>query len=82
MSAQDQDPKARERVLMARSRVVSLVIAGAMVLWLLSLWFVPAFGLPVRYSFLFDFAALAALFWGFVVSLQLKRARKAARAES
>lgn len=78
MSAQDQDRQARERALAAKGRLVSLVIVGTMVLWLLALWLGPKLGMPGRYAFLFDFAALAGLFWALVVSLQIRRARKAA----
>ncbi|WP_298842127.1 DUF5337 domain-containing protein [uncultured Roseobacter sp.] len=79
MSAQDQGKQAQERALAARGRLVSLVIVGTMVLWLLSLWLGPMLGLPGRYALLFDSAALAGLFWALVVSLQLRRARAAAR---
>lgn len=79
MSAQDQDRQTRERALAAKGRMVSLVIVGTMVLWLLSLWLGPKLGMPGRYAFLFDFAALAGLFWALVVSLQIRRARKHAR---
>lgn len=79
MSAQDQDRQAYERRLAAKGRLVSLVIVGTMVLWLLALWLGPKLGMPGRYAFLFDFAALAGLFWALVVSLQIRRARKDAR---
>ncbi|GFE48561.1 hypothetical protein So717_03140 [Roseobacter cerasinus] len=79
MSAQDQDTQAQDRALAAKGRMVSLVIVGTMVLWLLALWLGPKLGMPGRYAFLFDFAALAGLFWALVVSLQIRRARKDAR---
>ena len=79
MSAQKQSVEAQERALAAKGRLVSLVIVGTMLLWLASLWIAPKLGLPGRYAFLFDFAALAALFWTFIVSWQIKRARKAMR---
>lgn len=78
MSAQD-DQGPQDRALAAKGRLVSLVIVGTMVLWLLSLWIGPMLGLPGRYAFLFDFAALAGLLWALIVSLQIRRARKAAR---
>lgn len=82
MSAhQDMDKQALNRQIAAKGRMVSLVIAGTMILWLLSLWIAPKLGVPGRYAFLFDFAALAALFWALVVSLQIRRARKAARGQ-
>ena len=79
MSAQDQGKMAQERALAARGRLVSLVIVGTMVLWLLSLWLAPKLGLPGRYAFLFDFAALAGLFWALVVALGLRRVRAETR---
>ena len=39
----------------------------------------PALGLPGRYALLFDFAALAALFWAMVVIYQMWQARRASR---
>jgi hypothetical protein len=52
-----------------------------MVVWVLSLWLAPKFGITPRQSILIDLLALAALLWSFIVSMQLKRARKAARAK-
>ena len=67
----DQDQK------QARAgRVVSLVIAGAMVLWLAAQWLGPQLGLPGRYAILIDFAAIGALVWALVVTLQLWRKRQ------
>jgi len=67
----DQDQK------QARAgRVVSLVIAGAMVLWLAAQWLGPQLGLPGRYALLIDFAAIGALVWALVVTLQLWRKRQ------
>ena len=67
----DQDQK------QARAgRIVSLVIAGAMVLWLAAQWLGPQLGLPGRYALLIDFAAIGALVWALVVTLQLWRKRQ------
>lgn len=79
MSAQEQSAEARERALAAKGRMVSLVIVGTMVLWILSLWLAPKVGLTSRHSILIDLFALAALLWSFIVSMQLRRARKAVR---
>ena len=79
MSAQEQSAEAQERALAAKGRMVSIVIVGTMVLWMLSLWLAPKFGVTPRQSILIDFFALAALLWSFIVSWQMKRARKAAR---
>ncbi|MEO9653251.1 MAG: DUF5337 domain-containing protein [Roseobacter sp.] len=81
MSAQQEPAEAKDRALAAKGRMISLVIVGTMVLWMLSLWLAPKFGLTARYAILIDFFALAALLWSFIVSVQLKRARKAARGD-
>jgi len=65
-----------ERALAAKGRTAGLVIAGAMLLWIGAQWLGPRLGLPGRYVFLFDFAALAALFWALVVTYQIWRARQ------
>ena len=70
------------RRLARKSRTVSLVIAGAMVIWLLAQVLGPQLGLPGRYALLVDFAALAALIWALVVTLQIWRARKAAHSDT
>jgi len=57
-------------------RVVSLVIAGSMILWLAAQWLGPQLGLPGRYALLIDFAAIGALVWALVVTLQLWRKRQ------
>jgi len=62
---------------MARQgRIAALVIAGTMLLWLGAQWLGGWLGLPDRYAFLFDFAALAGLFWALVVTYQIWRARR------
>ena len=79
MSAQKQSVEARNRALAAKGRMISLVIVGTVVLWVLSLWLAPKFGITARQSILIDFFALAALAWSFILSWQLKRERQAAR---
>ena len=79
MSAQQQTAEARERALAAKGRMVSLVIVGTMVIWVLSLWLGPRLGITTRYALLIDLLAMAALAWTFIVSWQIKRARKALR---
>jgi hypothetical protein len=82
MSAhQDMTTTERDKQIAAKGRMVSLVIVGTMVVWVLSLWLAPKFGITPRQSILIDLLALAALLWSFIVSMQLKRARKAARAK-
>ena len=68
-----------ERALARQGRIVALVIAGTIVLWMAAQWLGGHYGWGVRYVFLFDFAALAALFWAMVVTLQIWRKRRDSR---
>ena len=65
-----------DRALARQGRTAALVIAATMVLWIAAQWIGGALGLPARYVFLFDFAALAALFWSLVVGVQIWRKRR------
>lgn len=66
-----------DQAIARKGRHVALVIAGAMVLWLLiQLVVAPAIGLPGRYALLFDFAALAALVYAVVNIFQIWRMRQ------
>ncbi|MBL4750816.1 MAG: DUF5337 family protein [Amylibacter sp.] len=42
-----------------------------MVGWMGASWIGGKIGLPIRYAFLFDFAAMAALLWAMVVLFQV-----------
>lgn len=70
---------AHDKALARKGQIVGLVIAITMVLWLIANLAGPALGLPGRYALLFDFAALAALFWAMVVIYQMWQARQAAK---
>ena len=70
----EPDPKEAARVRQAK--LAAIVIAATMVLWLLAQFLGGQLGLPARYVFLFDFAALAAFFWALVVAFQIWRARQ------
>ena len=69
-----------DKAIARKGQSVALVIAVTMVLWIIAQWAGPAMGLPGRYALLFDFAALAALFWALVVIYQIWQARRAAKA--
>ena len=71
MTGTEQDQK-----LARKGRMVSLVIAGTLIVWMALQIVSPMIGLPGRYALLFDFAALAALFWALVNGYQLWRARR------
>ncbi|SMX34106.1 DUF5337 domain-containing protein [Actibacterium lipolyticum] len=59
-----------------QGRVAALVIAGTMILWVGAQWLGGQLGLPTRFAFLFDLAAMAALFWALVVTYQIWRRRR------
>lgn len=67
----------KEAALAKKGRIVSLVIAGTLILWMLIQFVGTEIGLPGRYALLFDFAALAALIWAMVNIYQIWRARQA-----
>lgn len=60
-----------------QGRTAAIVVAATAVLWLGAQFAGGQLGLPVKYVFLFDFAALAAFFWALVVGVRLWRARQA-----
>jgi hypothetical protein len=64
-----------------QARLVAVVLVCAMVLWMGAQWLGGAVGLPTRFVFLFDLAALAAFFWALVVTFQLWRKRRDSRDE-
>ncbi|MFK7869010.1 MAG: DUF5337 domain-containing protein [Roseobacter sp.] len=79
MSAQTEDQQAAEQALAKKGRTVSLIIAGTMIAWLIVQFVVgPMLDLSTRFVILIDLCAMAALAWSFIVSWQIKRARKAA----
>ncbi len=59
-----------------KGRIVALVIAGTMLIWMAIQFVGKAAGLPGRYALLFDFAAIAALIWALVNIFQIWRARQ------
>ena len=54
-----------------KARVASIVILVTMLGWMGASWIGGMIGLPIRYAFLFDFAAIAALIWALVVLFQV-----------
>jgi hypothetical protein len=69
----DSDPDLRTA---RQARFVGLVMAATMILWMGAQWLGGRLGLPERYVFLFDFAALAAFIWALVVTYQIWRRRR------
>ena len=68
--------KETEIALAKQGRMVALVIAGSMLVWIVAQWLGPQLGLPGRFTFLIDFAVLAALVWSMVVTYQIWRKRQ------
>ncbi len=66
----------QDKSLSRQARVVSVVIAATMILWLGAQWLGGALGLPERYVFLFDLFAMAGFFWALVVTWQIWRKRR------
>ena len=58
------------------ARLVSIVIAGTMVLWMAAQWIGGHLGLPDRFAFLFDLFALAGFLWALIVTWQIWRKRR------
>ncbi|WP_299350058.1 DUF5337 domain-containing protein [uncultured Shimia sp.] len=67
----------RDQEQARKGRMVALVIAGTMILWMAAQFIGKAVGLPGRYALLFDFAAIAGLVWALVNVYQIWRARQA-----
>lgn len=59
-----------------QTKRVALVIAGTMLLWMGAQVVGGEMGLPPKYTFLIDLAALAGFIWALVVTFQIWRARR------
>jgi len=59
-----------------QGRIVALVIAGAMLLWIGAQVLGAQLGLPPRFAFLFDLMALAAFLWALVNIFWIWRKRR------
>lgn len=66
----------REKELARTGRLISVVIAGTMILWMAAQWIGGELGLPSEYVFLFDLFALAGFLWAIFVTRQLWRKRR------
>ena len=68
--------RSTEMYLARKGRTVGVVIALTMLIWMGAQWLGAQMGWPVRFVFLFDLAAIAALIWALVVTYQIWRARQ------
>lgn len=59
-----------------QARMVGIVLAGTMILWMGAQWLGGQFGWQTRFVFLFDLAAIAAFLWAMVVTYQIWRGRR------
>lgn len=62
--------------LRRKARIASIVIFVTAIVWMALQAFGGMTGLPIRYAFLFDFAALAAFLWALINLYQVWRARQ------
>ncbi len=74
MDPKRPDPAEVKRA--AQTRLVAIVLAATMVLWMGAQWLGGQLGWETRFVFLFDFAALAAFLWAIVVTYQVWRGRQ------
>ena len=63
----------RDRQTARQARVIAVVIAATMVLWMIAQLVGGKVGLEARYAFLFDFLALAGFLWAMIVTFQIWR---------
>lgn len=68
------DPQELKRA--AQARLVGIVLAVTMILWMAAQWLGGRMGWETRFVFLFDLAALAAFLWALVVTYQIWRGRR------
>lgn len=59
-----------------QARLVGIVLAVTMILWMGAQWLGSRFAWEARFAFLFDFVALAAFLWAMVVTYQIWRGRQ------
>ncbi len=70
MAPKNEDPTS------GRIKTAAIVIMVTMLGWMGATWIGGMIGLPTRFAFLFDLAALAAFFWALVVLYQVWRIRQ------
>ncbi|MDB2323529.1 DUF5337 domain-containing protein [Planktomarina temperata] len=59
-----------------KGRTASLVITGAMLIWLAMQWAAVQLDISSRYMLLLDLAVMAAMVWSLIVTFQIWRARR------
>ena len=66
----------KDHIQAKKGRTASLVIAGAMLIWLAMQWAAVRLDISSRYMLLLDFAVMAAMVWSLIVTFQIWRARR------
>ena len=74
--ARRPEVSARERRLVRQVRLAAVVMAATMVIWVAGQFIGGRMGWPVRYAFLLDLAAIAALVWALIVTYWVWKARR------
>ena len=69
-------PDPSDRRLAVEARVVAVVIAATMILWMGAQWAGGQLGLAPRFALLIDLMALAAFVWALIVTYGLWRRRR------
>jgi len=59
-----------------QARLAAVVIFATMIIWMALQWIGGQIGLPARFVFLFDLAAMAAFAWALIVLFRVWRARQ------
>ena len=66
----------KDHIQAKNGRTASLVIAGAMLIWLGMQWAAVQLDISSRYMLLLDLAVMAAMVWSLIVTFQIWRARR------
>ena len=66
----------KDHIQAKKGRTASLVIAGAMLIWLAMQWAAVQLDISSRYMLLLDLAVMAAMVWSLIVTFQIWRARR------
>lgn len=70
---------AQERRYRRQIRAAAITMAATMILWMGASFLGGRLGLPPRFAFLVDLAAIAALVWALIVTYWVWKARRADR---
>lgn len=72
-------PTDRDMALARQARLAALVMAVAIVGWVVLGWMGRDYGWDPRYAFLIDFAALGAFAWALIVTFRVWRQGKSGK---